>query len=376
MELLLSGGPKQQRMLSKIYEEAAATCTELYVATAYLTSWPVHKPLSKRCRKLLFLVGTDFGITRKSACRDVLKWLPSSFRCDFVAVPRGLGGFHPKVVAWRTAGGRRCCIVGSSNLTDAALSINTEANIYSDMTASQYRELTRWLENMKATAESVNDSWLNAYKERKLKGRGGSGPHPIPVVKLIFPSGKRYDRAIRERRKREKAFAEIARSLRSAVTRCANGKMTNREFWARFWELWSGHESRIMGGAMQILGKSADWKEPCRSLDRILHASGPERDWIVRDEIDRLGKLGIPVRGAWLSEMLCHFFPDQYPLVDRPIKKWLAAQKWRPQRGSTEGARYVQFAKALRSAIRQAKQGPRDMPEADAVAWCWADNNT
>ena len=377
MQLLLSS-PKAESALSHIYEDAVANCEELYIATAYLTAWPVQESLSSTCRRLLFLVGTDFGLTRKAACRAVIRWLPASHQSGFLAVPQTVGNFHPKIIAWRTSDNHHYCVIGSSNLSEAGLTTNTEANVHADITEGEYQQIVRWLGGIAADAEPINDAWLAAYKERPLGGKsGGKKRDPSlsePVIPIVFPTGKRYEDAIKRRRTAQATFSEIAPQLRSAMQRCVNSQITNGDFWNSFWAIWANHSSRFQGSGLQIKGKAADWKEACASTLHILNAqntSDDARDQLARDEIDNLARLGVPVRGAWLSEMLCHYLPDHYPLLNNPIKGWLASQKWRPQRGCSEGARYVQLAKTLRKAISTGKGGPRNMPEVDAVAWTW-----
>ena len=74
-----------------------------------------------------------------------------------------------------------------------------------------------------------------------------------------------------------------------------------------------------------MTGKSAKWEESSGALSRILDewrssSSIARLDQIVSEEIDHLAKLKNPTRGAWLSEMLCHYFPEQYPMMNKPVK--------------------------------------------------------
>src|SRR5690349_19035385 len=102
--------------LSKNYQRAFAEAVELFVVSAYLTEWDGTLKLNPKCTKFRFIVGEDFGITRKTACEDVLRWLPRNLKGTFrVAVANG--GFHPKAVFWKDGAGRRNALVGSSNLT-------------------------------------------------------------------------------------------------------------------------------------------------------------------------------------------------------------------------------------------------------------------
>lgn len=56
--------------------------------------------------------------------------------------------------------------------------------------------------------------------------------------------------------------------------------------------------------------KNAPWRQACQALLVILKAPGSTRDQVVSQQIDRLAKSRNPVRSAWFSEMLCHFFPS------------------------------------------------------------------
>jgi hypothetical protein len=96
---------------------------------------------------------------------------------------------------------------------------------------------------------------------------------------------------------------------------------------------------------------------------------------LLSAEIDSLAKLGNPARGAWFSEMLCHYLPKQYPVLNGPVKKWIAANHWRPRRGSSEGQRYIQLAQQLRSALKQKPAGTANLAELDLAIWQWVDDN-
>ena len=85
-------------------------------------------------------------------------------------------------------------------------------------------------------------------------------------------------------------------------------------------------------------------------------------------EIDYLKKKANPVRGAWFSEMLCHFFPIKYPVLNKPVKQWLRMKNWRPERGSTEGSKYVELARKLRITMKQNNE-IKSLAELDNVIW-------
>ncbi|PUA19736.1 hypothetical protein C7W93_07880 [Glaciimonas sp. PCH181] len=86
---------QEERKLKSYYQRALDNATELYIVSAYLTHWENDYPLSKHCKTFRLIVGKDFGITRKQACRDVMKWLPNHRRAQFL-VAEYIDGFHPK----------------------------------------------------------------------------------------------------------------------------------------------------------------------------------------------------------------------------------------------------------------------------------------
>jgi len=375
MEIILSPSNGGQGELARSYSRAIKSSRELYIASAFLTSWGSEQRLCSHCQKLLFLVGTDFGLTRKQACEDVLKWLPKKFKSDFLAVPSTSdGSFHPKVIAWQTLDGRHHCIIGSSNLTEAAFKSNFEANIELEISRDEYHRIVQWIEGIARECQVINTDWLAQYKERSLTcSKNASAKKEGRVIQLPIPSGGKYDEAIAHRRKRERTFKEIHGKLLSAMRKCASGTISDPEFWERFKELWWYHPSRIQGSGLQFSAKSAKWKQACKSmlhiLDRAKTDSEISLDRIVQVEIDSLAEAGNPVRGAWFSEILCHYLPDRYPLLNQPVERWLKLKRWKAQRGSSEGSAYIELARKLREANRQNEGGPRNLAELDAVIW-------
>lgn len=145
--------PNNEGRLAGIYKNAMKRAVELYIFTAFLTEWDTSLELNKNCRRFKIVVGKDFGITRKAACKALLNWLPPSRKGQFM-VADGLKGFHPKAIFWKDSDGRTFAVIGSSNLTKAAFETNYEANAYSEITAEEYsiakkmdkhhREAIRW----------------------------------------------------------------------------------------------------------------------------------------------------------------------------------------------------------------------------------------
>ena len=189
-----------------------------------------------------------------------------------------------------------------------------------------------------------------------------------------------FAKSVRDHRKKQATFFEIAEKLRKAAVRCAklNSRSGDSEFWASFWGLWGDHSSRFQGSGIQYKGKSAKWHQACAALVRILVAGSNSLalDSIVSREIDDLAEQKNPMRGAWLSEMLCHYFPERYPIKNQPVKKWLAKNKLRGRKGATEGQRYVELAQQLRLAVRTRPAGARNLAELDGAIWRWAAQRT
>ena len=78
-ELHLFLGPEgNDDALKKVYQKVVKESVELYIVSAYLTAWNKEiGPLNRLCEHFSFIIGQDFGITRKQACKDVQDWLPA-----------------------------------------------------------------------------------------------------------------------------------------------------------------------------------------------------------------------------------------------------------------------------------------------------------
>jgi hypothetical protein len=122
--------------------------------SAYLTHWHPGRSLGTQCQEFLFIVGTDFGLTRKDACRAVLKWLPAQFKCNFLAVDQ-VAGFHPKVLFWKEQNGSCHLVLGSSNITQAAFATNYEANVRTRISKKQYAALRTWLQQVEDASSPI-----------------------------------------------------------------------------------------------------------------------------------------------------------------------------------------------------------------------------
>ena len=365
-------------VLSKYYEQAFTRAEELFIATAFLTAWNSKTKLNPHCEKLRIVAGVDFGLTRKKACTELLNWLPAKYKGSFYAADRLKEGcFHPKILLWKEPDATFHCVAGSSNLTDAGFTDNYEINTYSRIIEKEYLRLVHWIESVAENHGSVISSdWISAYKEssyRRKPRRSGSG-----IIDLQLPTGRSVARWIVKRREQQDSFKEIRTRMMSLIQSCAEKDITDEAFYEKMYELWGRHNSRFMGSGFQIKGKRARWCDLCQSLLRILEAgskvSTTRLDEIIRDEIDAVADDANPARGSWLSEMLCHFFPDKYPLLDNPVKEWLRFNKYRAPAGSTEGAKYIDLAVKLRNTLKQheGKTTARNLAELDVAIWYWS----
>lgn len=147
MQIFLNPNHQQPELLRQVYKSAFQRAEEICLATAYLTDWDAPCRLNQRCTRLTFLVGTDFGLTRKKAMSNVLKWIPKSILFSFFgAVLPQKGGFHPKILAWKEHSGKHYCMIGSSNLSKAAFADNFEANVLTPVSPSEFERICKWIE--------------------------------------------------------------------------------------------------------------------------------------------------------------------------------------------------------------------------------------
>jgi len=115
-------------------------------------------------------------------------------------------------------------------------------------------------------------------------------------------------------------------------------------------------------------GKASDFQKLARSFVTILDATPKDRDDLVIEEIDKLAKQQVVTRGAFFSEMLCLRFPEEYPLVGRPVEKYLKMIEFRARPNATEGEQYIDLARALRSSLLDDPGYPaKNLAELDAV---------
>jgi hypothetical protein len=68
--------------------------------------------------------------------------------------------------------------------------------------------------------------------------------------------------------------------------------------------------------------------------------------------------------------MLSLRFPNEYPVLNDPVWKYLTAIKYHAPRGASEGAQFIFLAKTLRATLLQNPDHPaKNLAELDTVIW-------
>ncbi len=378
MEVLLN--PKDNENLKALYNRAFKRAEEIYIATAFLTDWSFSQKPKKDCKKFVALVGTNFGLTRKAACQSLLEWLPRNLRGNVFAFPSNENTFHPKVLIWKE---RKECfaLIGSSNMTSAALSENYEINSFSSIGQEEYERIVQWFNGCIKLSDPISKSWIAKYEESKIGGKRVKGEITLNQIELNIklPRKKGFKDLLNEREDKQEIFkekkAKILRLLRSNAT----GSKSNADFWTEFTQLWHRRWEeedcfRFQGsGVERTSTKNNNWQEVTTALLDIIENEKKmgllDLDQLVAEKIDLLAKRKNPARNAWFSEMLCQFFPDKYPVLNDPVRIWIKKKKWSLDRGGTEGQKYIDLARRLRSVVRQNSNYVKDLAGIDTLIW-------
>lgn len=374
--------------LQDVYARAFSEAQELFIVSAFLTEWPSGLKLNSHCAAFLLVVGADFGTTRRAALESAIKWLPRRFRGSVLAFNQKGVNFHPKAVLWREDDGSCHFLIGSSNLTRAAFEGNVEANVTLRLSEEEYEQALGWLREIEERSVEVNDRWLERYKEAPIRGgvkagglKGESDEEPVFDLALELRSAKdrqRFKRFLDVRRAQRAAFDAHARQpllelFRASASRSRWTERDNSNFYKELFRLWAtGDETRMGGLQWVIRGKHADHQELAKSLVAVIDARPAERDMAVLRERDRLQEAGTATRAAVLTELLCHFFPTRYPILDAPVRRWRSSVGFDSRVGGTEGERYIRLARAMRAALKDAgpqRLGIANLAELDTLIW-------
>jgi len=369
---LLLHTPDAENELSQYYRQAFNNAVELFIVTAYLTEWDGWPELNADCLSFRIIIGRDFGITRKAACRQVMRWLPANRRAQFM-VADGIDGFHPKAVFWKEADGNCFAIVGSSNLTRAAFQTNHEANTFSKISRADFTIAKRWIREIEKLSVVVSEDWLERYNEAVRPNRHIINGQQIAnaIAEFTLPRPPDMDQYIDNRRMQLAVFMENRDGLIRLFRRCALREISSNTLYNQLPQYWSYEVGdRLQGAGWERRGAGSNFRLLSKSFVRIYDAVDEDRDDIVIEEIDRLAELGIPTRKAFLSEMLCLNFPDQYPVLNAPVWEYIRHVKLRAPRGASEGVRYIDLARKLRFSILQNPDHPaKNLAELDTIIW-------
>jgi HKD family nuclease len=371
-----------EKKLQSYYQRALDNATELYILSAYLTHWENDYPLTIHCKTFRLIVGKDFGITRKQACRDVMKWLPNNRRAQFL-VAEYIDGFHPKVMFWRENDGQCFAVVGSSNLSQAAFASNHEVNSFSKIDEATFAQSRKWIKQIESRSVGVSEVWLEKYTEAKQSKRESKATEKnidVQAFKLALPwpeDEMRVNQTLRNRRKQIQVFQNKRTELEILFRDAAEHKGTwstknNDTFYNKLNSLWVFNESgcRFQGAGWERQGKGSNFRKFSKSLVRVIDTADFARDDIVAEEIDEMAKNKVATRGALFSEMLCQFFPDEFHVLDKPVKKWFKSTGFTPPAKATEGSKYIDFARKLRTALELASEHPaKNLAELDVIIW-------
>lgn len=379
--------PDDSSKLQKIYNVAISEAKTLIIATAFLTDWPIKVKLNNKCEDVTVLCGVGFGLTRKKALHDLLKWLPSKFKTELYASRSG-SQFHPKILAWENHSGEFYLVVGSSNLSFAGVNENKEANLYARIDSDEWNKICGWIDEEVKGADLVNNEWVSQYVESTLKNKKPkkSAEKKIDQRIPVLKKNKRSNEHIEEHLLQMKKFNKIKSDYWKIIKECANESSSpgNEKFYNKMYEMRVNGENVFQRPTWVIKCKNSNWSETCRllvgvndlehKLGKISEKNEHEFDSFLKKELDKLAKTTNPARNSWVSEQLCQLFPDHYPLSNSALIPWLRKIKLQAPRGSSFGAKYIFLTKVLRLAIRQKESQVKNFVELDAVAWTYTNN--
>ncbi len=381
MKLYITSPAKADAGVIGVYRRAFREATELYLVSAYLTAWTDIPKLNRACKSFTMIIGKDFGITRKAACNSVVDWLPKRFLSNFM-VADGMAGFHPKALFWKDSCNGNHMLVGSSNMTEAAMSGNVEANVYQLITRKEFDRARLWVGGLAQHSVPVAGGWLARYREASKWPSGGGGRRKqmvgekegVSVMPLTLPDPTAGKEMIGGRKSQIKEFEHNRRKFLHMLRRRVAGKTRNVDVYNSMLNLWG-----IMAFQSQQWtrsGRRSNWKAFARAFLEVCDARDEERDEVVRAQKDLLKKKKVPTRGSVFAELLCHYFPDLYPVLNEPVGEWAKRVGYRAPRGASEGNRYLLLAKTLRAALAQKPRNypAKNLAELDIYIWAYIKN--
>ncbi|ENV1709630.1 hypothetical protein ACGLTD_000965 [Neisseria gonorrhoeae] len=175
----------------------------------------------------------------------------------------------------------------------------------------------------------------------------------------------------------------MCNQLKNLIKQCAAGKIDNNDFYGEFNKLWSwksenkgeGVGNRFQDKTWKRTGKSSDFRKLCIAIQSVFDAPLTERDNVVAKQIDWLKECGVSTRGSVFSEMLCQEYPDRYPVLNAPIKKFLEENKFKSAKGASEGSKYIDLSMKLRALLAMQSE-IKDLAELDVLVQAEYRNRT
>lgn len=139
-----------------------SSCETMQWAVAWATENPVFEAAMQSCSKFEhFVIGTHMFQTQPQVLER------AAVLAAAAVVPPTGDLFHPKVYVFRN-GHRIRCVVGSPNLTNAAMSRNIEASVLLDGTSEDEAlvDLSRFVSNAWRGADRISPEFLYRYRHQ------------------------------------------------------------------------------------------------------------------------------------------------------------------------------------------------------------------
>lgn len=337
---------KNESELLNFYQKAISEAIELYIVSAYLTEWNINTQINLKLTpsKFKFIFGKDFGLSRKRAITNALEWLPEKFKNCLLVADR-IQGFHPKAVFWKDKLNKYYALIGSSNLTNSAFNNNYEANVLCSISEEQFKGVLEWVKDIEKHSEKVTKEWINNYNQAIPLRIKPSDKYDKQIKKLLVYNKK----LITNRREQLRKYESQKLTIKNLIYQCANNKLSNEEFYEELRKILKNGITFQPRFGWCRKGSKDNFKLLCQSLLKIYESNNSNRDEIVKNEIQRLNECKVSSRGSLLSELLCLEYPNNYPLLNKPVRNFFNNIGYKLP--SDDGERYIEVARDLRSIL-------------------------
>ena len=154
---------------------------------------------------------------------------------------------------------------------------------------------------------------------------------------------------ITDRREQLRKYESQKSTIKNLIYQCANNKLSNNEFYKELRKILKNGITFQPRFGWCRKGSKDNFKLLCQSLLKIYESNNSNRDEIVKNEIQRLNECKVSSRGSLLSELLCLEYPNNYPLLNKPVRNFL--NNIGCKLPSDDGERYIEVALNLRSIL-------------------------